>query len=255
MSNLEDRVKKEIEKTGLTTEIKVTKILKDNDWSVHNEYPYLDAEENKIRLLDIKAVKYILTPNESDNSSTSKSSCELYIECKKSTKQSWVFYTETVPYSYLELTLDKLVAESFGKVFNASIESEKNAQINIFTRIPTKFKKLDYRVALSHKTIFGEKDDFYNAQMQILKALHHEASLEEITKEMTIIPIIIFDGNLFECNYKLNELHVTKTNYTRYLSYGLPSQEIPALIDVVALEHFPKYIKMIEKEFHLSSSN
>ncbi len=46
--SIEAKVKKEVEKTGLPTEIKATEILKKNGWAVFNEYPYLDTNENKI---------------------------------------------------------------------------------------------------------------------------------------------------------------------------------------------------------------
>jgi hypothetical protein len=249
MSNLEERVKKEIEKTGFTTEIKVSTILKHNGWQVYNEYPYLDTEENRIRLLDVKATKS-KTSRKPEEILKTQPSCELYIECKKSIKHSWVFYTEIMPYPYWKITIDKLVGNLLKSM--TMIQSDKQNAPDIFSKIPMKLEKLNYRIALSHKTVFARKDDFYNAQMQILKTLHYEASLRKTLENISIIPLVIFDGNLFECKYtELKEFHIAKTNYTRYLSFGLPTQKMPALIDVVALDYLPEYVKLIEGEFNL----
>lgn len=247
MSNLEKKVREEIQKTGLPMEIKATKLLKDNGWSVYNEYPYLDDEKNKMRQLDIKATKDF--PSKA---------CTLYIECKKSSKRSWVFYTEKMPRSYLSLIFGRL-ADDFlvGSIAYIDKSMGHKTPIDILSKIPPSFHKRQYRIALSHKIVFGDKDEFYTAQMQILKALHYEKiyPADHKMKEVVIIPVILFDGNIFECYYKNDKLCTPKTDYTRYLSQGLPNQKIPALIDVMTLEHFPKYLSFLGEELHLSDSN
>lgn len=262
MSSFEKRVREELEKTGLTTEIKATRILKENGWIVYNEYPYLDREANKMRLLDIKATKTYATSanSKTDNSSKSELECELYIECKKSTKHSWVFYTDIVPYPYIALFVDKFAQDYMDRLFETLSKSEENTETKtilsetpktILSKIPIRLDKMSYKIALSHKVIFGKKDEFYEAQMQILKALHAEETSPRTLERIVAIPLILFDGNLFECYYRGSELHVSKINYTRYLSHGLPEQKITALIDVVTLEYFSQYLQLLEEQFPL----
>src|SRR5450759_4211564 len=93
--SFESKVKKEIEKSGLPTEIKATNALNNEGWAVYNEYPYLDNDENKIRALDIVANRAFMRTNSQEEQNDSD--CSLYIECKKSDKHSWVFFTQTAP--------------------------------------------------------------------------------------------------------------------------------------------------------------
>ena len=261
MSTFEEKVKEEIMKTGLPTEIKVTKTLKKAGWRVFNEYPYFDSEKNKIRTLDLTAEKFF---SKSDGSTKIDSSCELYIECKKSSSQSWVFYTEDAPSSYLDFSISRLVHDMTYRTFNLVLEAyqKTNPDLNvdkehvtIFGKIPVRFQNIKYKIALSQQSVFKEKKVFYEGKMQLLKALRHKneedkAKPSETSSSVKVIPIIVFDGHIFECYYDdKGELNTPKIEYTRYLAHGLPNQRLPALIDVMTLHYFPKYLKLIEKEF------
>jgi hypothetical protein len=261
--SFESRVKKEIERTGLPTEIKATDILKKNGWNVFNEYPYLDTDENKVRTLDMVANKVFLKNN--DGETEIDFFCELYIECKKSEGHSWVFFTETSPAPFIKFALGRLADDAvygtFNAVAKAYAELHKEVKVkdlekrtSIFSRIPVRFETFRYKIALSQKPVFCGKDDFFEAVMQVLKSLSHEErekargeSSEFLPKDI-VIPVILFDGFLFECYYQKGQIRTPKINHTRYLAHGLPNQRLPALIDVVASDYFPTYLRRIEKE-------
>ena len=121
--SFESRVREEIEKTGLPTEIKATDILRANGWSVYNEYPYLDVNENKVRTLDVVADKSFLKSNTA-NSADKKEidfSCTLFIECKKSVKHSWVFFAETSPMPFIYFGIDRLAYDVEYGTFNLAV--------------------------------------------------------------------------------------------------------------------------------------
>lgn len=268
--SIENRVKKEIEKTGLPTEIMATQALNNESWTIFNEYPYLDLDENKIRTLDIVANKAFLKEN--NNQKKDNFDCNLYIECKKTDQRSWVFYTQTAPLPFLWLSIDQLsydvVAGTFNRVIEACEESNKEltvegAGMSIFSRIPVRLESLSYKIALSQQQVFinngtrgskGAKDDFYEALMQVLKALSDRERNAKSVKDSKIrvddvvIPIIIFDGLLFECFFENGALKVSKIDYTRYLAHGLPNQRLPALIDVMTADYFPTYLKKLNEE-------
>lgn len=268
---IESRVKKEIEKTGLPTEIMATQALNAEGWTIFNEYPYLDIDENKVRTLDIVANKAFLKANDNQEKEFDFD-CHLYIECKKTDQRSWVFYTQTAPLPFLWLSIDQLsynvVAGTFNKFIEAYEESNKEltvegAGMSIFSRIPVRLESLSYKIALSQQQVFinngtrgsrGAKDDFYEALMQVLKALSDRERNAKSGKDSKIrvsdfvIPIIIFDGFLFECFFENGELKVSKIDYTRYLAHGLPNQRLPALIDVMTADYFPTYLKNLNEE-------
>jgi hypothetical protein len=267
MSDFEEKVKKAILKTGLPTEIKVTKMLKDAGWSVFNEYPYLDREENKMRTLDITAKKVFLkSKNTEDGSLKIDLACELYLECKKSTKQSWVFYTELFPESFTAFSLSRLSYDIVYGTFNAALRAYLTGieninghteHVTIFSKIPLRFESMKYKIALSQQNVFNEKQEFYEGKMQVLKALLHKDEEEKAKPpknpfSVKVIPIIVFDGRMCECYYEGGKLSTPEIEYTRYLAHGLPNQRFPALIDVMTLNYFPKYLKFIEKEFNPS---
>ena len=196
--------------------------------------------------------------NTSQEASKINLACELYIECKKSSKQSWVFYTETLPQSYLEFIIHRMVEDIFslGTPIMAPLKkiTGQKTHVNIFSKIPLRYKELNYKIALSQQNVFNDKEEFYEGQMQLLKALSHQNE-EEKTKHVNVkfpvkvIPIIVFDGYIFECYYDYKgELNTPQLEYTRYLTHGLPNQRFPALVDIVTLNYFPKYIKLIENE-------
>jgi hypothetical protein len=260
-----ERIKAEIEKTGLPTEIKVTKLLEEKGWFVYNEHPYLDMENNTIRTLDIRAAKSIKKPNvKNDDPEAIEAFWELYIECKKSDGQKWVFHVD-----YRSDSISKFFFDRFfydwqlnNKVFISKkshpISESQRRHITILRKIPEAYLKIPYSVALSHQVIMKGKDNFFDAFMQILKALNYR-DIEDckLSSERTvgppeiIVPIVVFDGELFECHYERGNLEVSRTDFVRSLVHGLPSQGIPALIDVVTLDYFPAYLNILEEELLL----
>ena len=277
--SFESRVKKEIEKTGLPTEIKATQILRENGWHVFNEYPYLDQDENKIRTLDILAnkpflnIKKPVTNNKSHRvppfhwelekrKAEIAFFCELYIECKKSEKHSWVFFTESkgFPETFVKYSLHRLAHDTGAYVRGYAFDKEwdiKNIEghKSIFSRTPVIFENLGHKIALSQQSVFGGKEDFHEGVMKVLKSLSYEEKQKadgdssEFSPKDIVIPIILFDGFLFECYYEEGQILTKIIDYVRYLAHGLPNQRLPALIDVMTLNYFPTYLKLIEKEF------
>lgn len=280
--SIESKVKKEIEKTGLPTEIRTTEALINEGWTIFNEYPYLDIDENNVRTLDIVANKAFLKENRKQGKEFDFG-CHLFIECKKTDQRFWVFYTQTNPLPFLWLSIDQLsydvVAGTFNTVIEACEQSDKEltvegAGMSIFSRIPLRLESLSYKIALSQQQVsinknvilsqqqgsnndrkrgskVGAKDEFYEALMQVLKTLsdrerNAKSGMDsKIRVRDVIIPIIIFDGLLFECFFENGELKVSKIDYTRYLSHGLPNQRLPALVDVMTSDYFPTYLKKL----------
>ena len=263
-SNFEKKVRLAIEKTGLPTEIMATKILTENGWGVENEFPYVDAENSRLRTLDIKANRYFSKKGESPNLiavSPNSLEVELYIECKKSEKP-WVFYLDTMTHTSFLLGLKQELKKG---------EKTKS----ILEKIPLSVGELDYEIGLSHHILYmkektnktsnspqnehiivkveEDKDEIYSAEMQILKALKHQEEKDnQVTfykRKKAILPIILLNGNLFGCFYENGELKTPRIQFTRHLTYGLPNQQIPALLDVVTLDYFPEYVKRINVGF------
>lgn len=276
-NSLEDKVKKAIVATGLPTEISATKILTELGWDVQNEYPYVDRENKRVRTLDIKAVASFSKGNKPIGDILEGSiRCELYVECKKSDKP-WVFHLDTMTLAEMSFGIDRLAEDITTDTYNTVLDFYKKSAENpnaieegklpksILTEIPAKFNSLRYKIALSHQIVFIKsveeknkidegRDEIYSAEMQIFKALSHQEKQDKLTassqtnRRRIVIPIILLNGNMFGCYYENEELRTPKIEYTRHLAHGLPNQKVPALIDVVTLSYFPRYLRLIGKE-------
>lgn len=267
----EEQIKKVIEITGLPTEIKVSEILKKNKWSISHQFPYLDSDKNIIRTLDLKANRLFKKSNDLKNdTSDNYFNCLLFIECKKSINRSWVFATEKIPDNYMDYRIKRLSHDLVYDTYNLTIKSltkseEHTIPINIFNKIPVIYQNIDYNIGLSHEIAFIDikkqkreveraRRNFYVAQMQILKAIAHQEHIimmedyKKMQKIDMIIPLIVFNGNMFECYYEKDDLIYKKIDFLRYLTHGLPKQEIPIIIDVTTLNFFPEYLNLLEGE-------
>jgi hypothetical protein len=233
----ENNIIKEIEKTGLPTEIKATNFLIDANWMVFNQEPYMDFEKNIMRTIDMQASKRIGTSLREEKKSDID--CNLYIECKKSVKDTWVFYTNGKK-------AEKPLSYGMYLIQRGAFRGE-----TILARIPEDFGDKHFSFALSHQVIGGGKDDFFEACMQLLKMLEYveegQGKFEPNDNEV-FLPLRIFDGGIFACYYENQALCAHKTEYVRYLLRGLPNQVMPALIDIVTLDYFPSYLKLLEEQ-------
>jgi len=93
----EDFVKEQISKSGYPLEVEVHSIL-EPDWSLTHYAYFLDDEEDKSRLLDIHAFQSSLKFNSEKQQLDFDTkpfliAFNLAIECKRSEKYAWVFYT------------------------------------------------------------------------------------------------------------------------------------------------------------------
>lgn len=256
-------IRQAIEKTGMPTEIKVTNILRNHNWTVFNERPYLDPDEKRVRTLDISAG--IMKSQPKGKEIVITANIELFIECKRSKHQACVFHTEN------ENDLSGFRSSKFSAfVFDRILfdvhqqQSENKKQIDNLNRIPIVYNrlKLPFRLALSHQVIGGGDDFMYEAYMQVIKALQclHDEHTEEkkqnkmglvdLTKiEDIFIPVVVFDGAMFACYFENGDLQIEKTQFARQIVNVLSNPETPAIIDIVSLEYFPEYLKNIEMEF------
>jgi hypothetical protein len=253
----DEAIKKAIAKTGLPTEIKVTNLLRESKWSVFNEYPYLDSDNGGVRTIDLRAIKVNVISNQK-NKNPFITVLELFIECKKSLNEAWVFHVadlKDVPESYETLASKRLFS------ITKQPAKGKTKEFTCLNHIPLTYSRnfIEHKIALSHQVI-GGKDLLFEAYMQLIKNLIDEdrKATEEDNKikgknypysEFVVIPMIVFDGAMFQCYYKEGQLVTSKINFVRSIVNILPSQKLPALIDVVSLEILPQYIKNIESEF------
>jgi len=196
-------------------------------WSYKNQESYLDESENKIRSIDLCAtVRYLTLKN---------NTIKLYIECKKSDRAKWVFYTKPPP--VLKFQILEVLQLGEEKKFNP------------FDNVPDSYKTIQPHIGLTHQITFRRNDDFYTAQMQALKGIYYCEKIPPLKSVNTLyIPVVVFEGGMYRYDVTKQEPELHKIKYLRYQSHGIPESPIPLYVDVVHIDFFSEYMKLIEKE-------
>ncbi len=227
------KLEEDIKKSGLPTEIKVSNILRKDNWIVINQYPYLDQKNQKIRTLDIIAGKIFKNGK----------ACILFIECKKSKEHQWVFYTS------------RGFVESLGfliRIIEVAIQrAQANKEIKrlLFSIHPS--YKVDYGIGLISYTPFKRKDDFNVARCQLLSAIESKGIIPN--ENLIIYPTIIFDGKIFSVQIDEDKPNLDEINNLVFVS-PMFSEITPILIDVITLNYLSFHLEKLNDELGPSYS-
>jgi len=231
MTNLVRNLKEDVIKSGLTTEIEVSNMLRQDNWIVINQYPYIDERVEKIRTLDVLATKAL----------KGGKSCTLFVECKKATDHQWIFYTP--PLTGMDLFLR--VMDNLTRQIERQHIPEQNhrATAPFFSVHPPDLSTS--RIGLISYIPFSKKDDFNEARNQILSAI--ESRRLTASERSVVYPVIVFDGDLYELDVAGDDIELTTASYLTFLS-SMITDLTPILIDITTLRHFPSYVDMLNKE-------
>ncbi|MFB0504708.1 MAG: hypothetical protein ACETWE_12815 [Candidatus Bathyarchaeia archaeon] len=224
MTNLLKKLKEDILASGLPTEIQVSNMLRQDNWTAINQYAYIDERMGKMRTLDIQARKFLKGGR----------SCTLFIECKKATDHQWLFYTQTVLSASIDILLraaESIALRRGGEIagpFHSVHPVREGTKLGIINYIP-----------------FGKKDDFNEARNQILSAI--ESRKLTTNEQIIVYPVIVFDGDIYEIGIEGEDIELSEASYVTFLS-SMISEVFPIFIDVVTLRHFPTYLEMLGRE-------
>jgi len=236
MTDLVEKLKEDINKSGLPTEIQLTNMLKQDNWILINQYPFIDQREKKIRTLDILAGKLFKNGK----------ACILYVECKKAEDHQWVFYTSRGFGETLSLLL-RVAEDAAKRIRTKKKDVKKEGPLYSFhPSYPS-----DQSMGLISYIPFGKGDDFNVARNQILSAI--ESKKLVTSEKLVIYPVIIFNGDIYEVQSKNHDIGLNKTDYIVFLS-PMISDITPILIDVVTLRSFPSYLNRLSEELGPSYS-
>lgn len=245
-----ERLKEDIEKSGLPLEADVSSILENNGWNVLNQSGYTDPDTGKARTINILATKRIDTPS---SKVFSNLFMELVIECKKSDKP-WVFYIKgrgkefEFPINLVKFHVKPRVRLNLLEV---------NKLLN-----PTHYNQPDFQkvAIISYEPFKSEgKQEIFEAKNQVIKALNSELGFMRkfgtypgTSESISILyPVIVFDGHLFEYEREEEKSKISQTKYLQYLvDYKSPAINDTFLIDIVRKDFIQEYLLSIKIELN-----
>jgi len=220
-NNKIDKLKEDILKSGIPLEILVSQLLQKDGWKTANQFPYFDGREEKIRAVDVIALRKI----------------GLVIECKKATDHPWTFYVAPKSDPWPKIIIEKgHVRTSRGK----EVPPSKFPKSHIFDK--------DVKAGMISYVPFGKRDDFFEAKNQVLSGLYYTNPTKE-TKELgfPVYPVIVFDGDMYEFYLDKGELIIKPIEYLHFIASS-PISRGDFLIDIVNIAHLPKFLKLLDHE-------
>jgi len=259
---LKEHLEKEIEKTGYPVEMEISTLLDEGNWIVlWNDY-YFDYDQNVAREIDIRATP--LKPQKEAKQEKDIFSCYpfLAIECKKSESYAWVFFKRKLKLGrfgfegqYLDYINAWNIEERFYPVYLTLLGKLHYYRSKEFSRA--------YKQIKLQKDRASSKDEIFEAINQLLKYVSYEIEnyidvykngLMKIMSNVFFLPIIVFDGKLYESVLEDKRLSLKRSNHTTVLSFyrsRYAPHRFPFFIDVVQRNYFPKFLRLIEKEIVL----
>jgi hypothetical protein len=258
--NLEDFLMQKVKESGYPLEIEISSLL-DNEFVIFNTQYYYDEELKQGRDIDIYAIpnirleEYTMYDIE-DQLRPFSLRTDLAVECKKSEKHAWVFYSR--PHKFPGFTsLSGQYRDNFSQINNSSV------MLLFFSYIHLHYDGFK-DIAIAYDEIKKEgkeksRREIFEAINQLVKYICYEIdrpSGRKVLDEKFLItlffPVVVFDGDMYSVVIESNEPKLSKSNHvlmeTHYRS-PTTEQENSFLIDVVQRSYFPEFMKILRSDF------
>lgn len=245
---LKEKILGEIHKTGFPLELRISQVLRNNEYLVANNLYYIDRDEGKGREIDLRALK---------NFRFEKHDIEyfvrhyLFIECKKSIDKPWVILSS--PITEYDMNVFEIDDRGFSESGKASriIFDEKVEEIHPF--------KLCSRRGRSYFEAFRSSE----IGEQIFKALTTSVKALIATRDTRpddwhndicfYYPLIVLEGKLFEAYYEHNDVCVAEAEIVivSFFYESLKYQRQTFAVPIVTETALPNFVSKLDLVLNL----
>lgn len=242
---------KKIHDRGFLIEIETIKILEEEGWDTFPQEPYMDSDKKEMRSIDIVARK---TRHDLESPLFDTFQMVLCVECKKESKDMWIFYRRKKGREFHHPSLlikEVCYPKKSISVYDMGLRFQKSHY----------FQDEEAHVAVNYTHLSG-KDTFFEAQNQVLKALHYQMQTDrelllklKLTGKHSLVlfyPIIILDGRMMEYRLEKGKEVLNDINHTFYLTnrkIGVEQSFNLFCIDVLKRPFFSQFIEILNREF------
>ncbi len=243
-TDLAKRIESDIQKSGIPLELHVLNVCstKNTGRMPSVRYEYLD----QLREIDLLAFFETMAPNH-------HTTTDLIIECKKTTKKPWVFFS-TPSYKFDNVTTFLKYASEFDLHFRNHRMLPLLAQI--YPRIalghysdPSLPRCISYCEAFRSGS---SPSEIYRAIDSVITYLNYRREWRVQTlKEFGdysefYLPIIVVDGHLFEATVEYDTVRVSARSHLQLRTFH---REHVYIVDVVTRDQFPQFFEEVAN-FH-----
>lgn len=215
-SDLLKKVKDGIIRSGFPLEMKISKILWNNDWSNYVGRLYQDIETGKLRESDIISTKII---NGID--------IHLYIECKKSSEKQLVLYCPSKIIKKDPLT-KLFVLKKYPKLTGHGDKSNRNSKIdrNVIDSL-SNLKIFDSNIPYANSLLFFKGDQIIQDNIPFFSSINGminhsilsgtDGYIETNFRDLYFY-IVIWDGPMYLLKYsEEKEFDLEEVDYGQYI--------------------------------------
>ncbi len=250
MGELEEKIKKELQKSGFPLEIFCQRCLLEKNWDILESSEYYVLENDTRKQVDV--VGYFTESLRRKTPIT----YECHIECKKSADNPWVFFEDVRPTAGVKIHVDYESIEA-ARWSTSIVHAKKDLHFNnvakssIYTMA---FKKGTNQIYEAISSILS----YYEFRSDFLKKHREQRQLEGERQNLIIVSFltILFDGKLYLANIeKGDNINLTETNniilcqaetkFPRTRSYT---------IDIVTRDYFLDYLDLLNRDRELISN-
>ena len=245
---------KAIHKTGYILENKVVKKLEDAKWNILNNRYYIDDVTDSPREIDIIAYKAYTYEKIIFYS-------VIIISCKKSEKNTWVFYTRSIrkddpnieffPTDYCTNSGILLNMNAPNKL-NKYIE-EKSKNNDIFKELFNVENNVFAFQIVDEKNGEAKNDkDIYESIISTIKAMEYEKNALLSRKQEAVFYnfnlLTVFQGKMYEANFNEEEIEVVPKEHIKYINrFIVNKNEKYHLLHFISDEYLLKFQEKINK--------
>lgn len=252
MSELEQKILREISKTGFPLELRTASFLEAQGYTANHGLHYIDRDERKPREIDLRCSKALKYPVAMGGRKSSFVRHTFLVECKKSEKP-WVIFTsdhgsghDQNPFE-IEIEGLQLAEWTQEEVFDACEE---------FESIHPLFKPR--RLGRSLFEPFKQRqtgESIYSAILSASKATvaARSQSFPSFAASRSpdlgfYYPVVIFEGRLFEAHLDRNEISVEEVDSIMYsLLYQSDNYSLRTIVPIVTEEGLEQFCALFDQ--------
>jgi hypothetical protein len=258
-----NKIRKDLEKSGLSSELKACKIFENNGWTISSGKSYFDKDEEKSREIDINGYhSYTLRHKDDEDKILFHNDIHISAEVKKSEKP-WVFFKNSKQYPHV-FPFCELVEYNL-------INKDDKYRFELESLLSNEYKNKFISKNVGHgiHEAFKNPNDssrWYGACLTSIKSSLEEyednmgMSSKEFYNEFRIYnlfhPIIILDGKLISAELVKDEISLEYiNNATLEIDFGTKNYEHKSYrVEVVTLEGLTDYLNLLKERQKIISN-